>query len=121
MEKDELQQKQASHAALASLLNLTIFPGISFIILLLIYKKTLPSSFDRYYAVLGIKTNIWAAIALFLVSGLMIIFGGFYSPWTWVYVLSYFMFVHSMFILFATWALTRCWAGARLSSTFLSK
>jgi len=121
MKNDELQQKQASHAALASLLNLTLFPGISFIVLLLLYKKTLPGSFDRYYVVLGIKTNVWAAIALFLVSGLMIIFGGFYSPWTWVYVLSYFMFVHSMFILFATWALTRCWAGGRLKTSVLSK
>lgn len=121
MEKDEAQLKIASDAALASLLNLTVFPGISFIVLLFLYKKTLVDTFSRYYVVLSIKTNIIAAIALFVVSGLMILLGGFYSPWTWVYVLSYFMFVHSMFILFATWALTRCWAGQRLKKTFLSK
>lgn len=66
MEKDELQLKQASNASMASLLNLTIFPGISFIVLLLIYKQTLPDTFGRYYAMLSIKTNIYAAIALFL-------------------------------------------------------
>lgn len=39
MEKDEAQLKIASDAALASLLNLTVFPGISFIVLLFLYKK----------------------------------------------------------------------------------
>ena len=111
---NELQLNLASNAALASLLNLTILPVISFIALLLIYRKTQPDTIDRYHALLGIKINIIAAAALFLVSALMILLGGFDSPWTWVYVISYFTIVHTLFIVFALWALVRAWSGDRL-------
>lgn len=111
-------QQRASNASLASLLNLTILPGIGFIWLLLIYKKTrqesTPQAIDSYHARLGIKINLFAAAALFLVSALMILFGGFNSPWTWVYVISYFTMVHTIFIVFAIWALVRAWSGDRL-------
>ncbi len=121
MDTNELQLKRASNAALASILNLTVLPVIGFIILLLIYKKTSPDTIDRYYTDIGIKTNVYAAIALLLVSGLMIFLGGFDSPWTWVYVISYFVFVHALFILFATWTLVRSWTGEKLKKNFLSK
>ena len=108
--------KKASNAALASLLNLTLLPVISFIALLLIYKKTSPHHIDHYHAKLGIKINLAAATALFLVSALMIYFGGFNSPWTWVYVISYFTIVHTIFIVFAVWALVRSWSGDTLKT-----
>ncbi len=114
---NELQLKRASNAALASLLNLTLFPVISFIILLFIFRKTSPNSIDHYHALLGIKINIVAAVALFLVSSLMILLGGFDSPWTWVYVISYFTLVHTIFIVFALWALVRAWSGDKLKSS----
>lgn len=117
----KLQLKRASNAALASLLNLTFFPIISFIVLLIIYKKTTIDSIDRYYVVLGIKTNLFAAVALFLVTAVMVLLGGFDSPWTWVYVISYFVFIHALFILFATWILARSWTGEKLKKSFLSK
>ena len=115
---NELIQQRTSNAALASLLNLTILPGISFIWLLMIYQKTkqqsTPEAIDSYHAKLGIKLNLIAAAALFLVSALMILLGGFHSPWTWVYVISYFTMVHTIFIVFAIWALVRAWSGERL-------
>ncbi|MBE9564861.1 MAG: hypothetical protein IMF17_06405, partial [Proteobacteria bacterium] len=76
----ELNIKRASNAAMASLLNLTLLPAISFIAIYLIYKKTTPDTIDRYHTVLGFKLNIIAAAVLFLVSGLMILLGGFNSP-----------------------------------------
>lgn len=112
----ELQLKNASNAALASLLNLTILPVVSFIALLLIYKKTTTGMIDHYHAKLGIKINLFAAAALFLVSALMILLGGFDSPWTWVFVISYFTIVHTIFIVFAIWALVRSWSGDELKS-----
>jgi len=112
----ELQLRNASNAALASLLNLTILPVISFIALFLIYKKTQPNNIDHYHAVLGMKINVIAAIALFVVSALMILLGGFNSPWTWVYVISYFTIVHTVFIVIAIWALVRAWSGDKLKS-----
>lgn len=121
MNIDSTQLKRATYSALASLLNLTVLPIIGFIVLLLLYNKTNLGDIDRYYAVLGIKTNLIAAMALLLVTALMILLGGFDSPWTWVYVISYFVFVHALFILFATWTMTCSWAGKRLTKSFLSK
>jgi len=121
MTSDDLQLKQASRAALASLLNLTALPVIGFIYLLFLYKQTQAGSLSHYYVVLGIKTNVLAGIALILVTALMLVLGGFESHWTWVFVISYFVFVHALFILFATWTLVRSWTGKELSKTFLSK
>ncbi len=110
----ELQIQLASNAALASLINLTILPIIGFIALIWIYRKTQAGTIARYHAVLGFKINIVAAAVLFLVSALMILFGGFNSPWTWVYVITYFTLVHTLFIVLAVWALVRAWSGDTL-------
>ncbi len=114
LQMNESQIKRASNAALASILNLTFLPVIGFIALLLIYKKTKVNSIDRYHAILGIKVNIIAAAMLFVVCALMILLGGFDSPWTWVYVISYFTLVHTGFIVVAVWALVRSWSGDKL-------
>lgn len=121
MNTDDLQLKRAENAALLSLLNLTVLPLIGFIGLLYVYGKTKPNTIDRYYAVVGIKTSLLAGIALLLVTLLVIQVGGFESPLTWVYVTSYFVIVHASFILFATWTLTRSWAGEKLKRQVLSK
>jgi len=113
---EEQQLKRAANAAMASLLNLTLLPVIGFIALLIIYRQTEAESIDRYHAILGVKINMIAAAVLFLVSALMILLGGFDSPWTWVYVISYFTIVHTMFIVFALWALVRAWSGDKLLS-----
>jgi MFS family permease len=112
--KEELVLKQASYAALASLLNLTMLPIAGFVALMFLYNKTEPETIGRYHAVLGMKINISAAITLFLVCGLMIFLGGFNSPWTWVYVISYFTIVHAGFIMLTVWALVRSWSGDKL-------
>ena len=111
---NEQELKNASNAALASLLNLTVLPVIGFILLLIIYQKTTPGHIDHYHVKLGIKLNLIAAATLFLVSGLMIFLGGFHSPWTWVYVISYFTIVHTVFIVIAIWALVKAWSGEKL-------
>lgn len=121
MTTDEKQLKQASQAALFALLNLTALPVVAFIYLLFLYQQTQSGTIAHYYAVLGIKTNVLAGIALLCVTGLMLLLGGFDSPWTWVFVISYFVFIHALFILFATWVLVRSWTGKKLSKSFLSK
>ncbi len=116
LKSNKIILKNASNAALSSLLNLTILPVISFIVLLFIFKKTKVGNIDHYHAVLGIKINLIAAMALFLVGGLMILLGGLDSGWTWVYVITYFTIVHTIFIVFAVWALVRSWSGDKLRS-----
>ncbi len=106
--------KQASNNAMASFLNLTFLPGLAFIYLLFSCRKSDPDSLGYYHALLGIKLNIIAGLSLFLVSGLMVLLGGIDSPWTWVYVITYFTFVHTAFILFAVWAVVRAWSGQKI-------
>lgn len=110
------KQKRASRAALASLLNLTLLPGFAFVWLLLNLKKSSQDGIDRYHTVLGLKLNLLAAVALLVVSGLILLLGGFDSAWTWVYVITYFTLVHSLFILTAVWALVRAWSGQKLGT-----
>ena len=112
---DEQQKKQASNAALASILNLTFLPGIAFVWLILAINKMPETSIGYYHTKLGIKLNLIAFIALGIVSVLMVILGGFDSAWTWVYVITYFTFVHTTFIIVAVWALTRAWSGLKLT------
>ena len=108
------QIKQASRFALLSLLNLTFLPVISFIVLLVKLNKTDKPSFAYYHLLYAIKLNLVAASALILVSLMMIILGGFNSGWTWVFVLTYFILVHSIFILIAVWMLVRSWSGNKM-------
>lgn len=114
--ESQSQLKRASNAALASILNLTLLPGLGFIALVLIYNKTKPNTIDHYHALLGLRINIIAAAALLIVSALMIALGGFDSPWTWVYVITYFVIVHTAFIIFSLWALVRAWSGDKLKN-----
>ena len=111
-----LSIKKASDAALASILNLTFLPGLAFIWLLLADKKNALGSIESYHTRLGIKLNLIAGAALILVSGLMVMLGGFNSAWTWVYVITYFTFVHTTFIVIAIWTLTRAWSGLALTN-----
>ncbi len=115
--QNKQQLKRASNAALASLLNLTFLPVISFFILVFIYKKTQRGTIDHYHARLGLKINIIAATALILVSILVILVSGFNSAWTWVFVITYFVIVHAGFIVFAVWALVRAWSGDQLKNS----
>ena len=107
----EQRIKRASRAGLATLLNLTFLPVIGFIWLLIIAKTVDRNEIDHYHVQLGIKINIIAAIALICVSTLMIVSGGLDSVYTWVYVITYFTLVHTLFIVTATWAMVRAWAG----------
>ena len=106
--------KRASYATMASLLNLTFLPIIGFIWLIYLVNKTQHDTIDHYHALLGIKLNLMAAMALGVVSLLMILMGGFDSVWTWVYIISYFTLIHTTFIIVAVWAMIRSWSGQKL-------
>ncbi|MCF6282600.1 MAG: hypothetical protein L3J28_10420 [Candidatus Polarisedimenticolaceae bacterium] len=110
--KEEIDQ--ASNAAMASLLNLTFLPVIAFVWLVVKNRGTNSNRIDGYHIKFGIKLNLSAAFFLLLVTAIMIITGGFYSAWTWVYVITYFTLVHSFFIVTAVWLLTRAWSGKRV-------
>jgi len=105
------QVKQASSIALWSILNLTFLPILGFIMLLLQLNNVDDKSLSERHLSFAIKLNLIAAGALIAVSILMIVLGGFDSGWTWVFVITYFVLVHTIFIVIAVWALIRAWAG----------
>ena len=117
-DEDTLQEQRierASRAALAGLLNLTFLPIIGFIWLIFISRSVDLNEIDHYHVRLAIKMNIFAAIALLLLSNVVLVLGGFDSLYTWVYVITYFTLVHSLFILGATWAMVVAWSGEKLT------
>mgnify|MGYP000244676791 CR=1 FL=1 len=107
--KEQIQH--ASNIALWSILNLTFLPVLSFIVLLLKLNKFTVNSLAARHLKFAFKLNLVAGAALILVSILMILLGGFNSGWTWVFVITYFVLVHTIFIVIAVWALIRAWAG----------
>jgi hypothetical protein len=111
---DKEQIEQASAIALWSLLNLTFLPVFSFIVLLTKINKYTTESFSAYHLNFAIKLNLAAAAALILVTALMILLGGFKSGMTWVFVITYFISIHTVFILIAVWMLVRAWAGNKM-------
>lgn len=111
---DQKEIKQASAIALWSLLNLTFLPLLSFIVLLSKINKLAANSFAIYHLHFAIKLNLAAATALILVSALIILFGGLNSGMTWVFVITYFISVHAVFILISVWMLVRAWAGNKM-------
>ncbi|WP_235839669.1 sulfite exporter TauE/SafE family protein [Cognaticolwellia mytili] len=108
------QIKEASVIALWSILNLTFLPVLAFIALLLKLNKCNANSLSEYHLKFAIKLNLIAAGALIAVSVLMILLGGFNSGWTWVFVITYFVLVHTIFIVLAVWALIRSWSGNKV-------
>jgi hypothetical protein len=108
------QIKQASVIALWSILNLTFLPVLAFIILLFKLNKCDANSLSDYHLKFAIKLNLIAAAALIFVSVLMVLLGGFNSGWTWVFVITYFVLVHTIFIVLAVWALIRSWSGNKV-------
>lgn len=113
--RDKEQIKQASMITLLSLLNLTFLPVIAFIMLISQLSRVRKASLAKHHLIYAIKLNIIAGVALILVSLLMIGFGGFNSGWTWVFVITYFVLVHTIFIVIAVWALIRAWAGNKVA------
>jgi hypothetical protein len=105
---------RASNAAMASLLNITFLPVISFIWLVIQSKQLKNDRIDHYHTKFAILLSLCAAFFLVVVTALMIIFGGFNSAWTWVYVITYFTLIHSLFIVAGVWAMTRAWSGKRV-------
>ncbi|WP_440876228.1 hypothetical protein [Thalassotalea sp. PLHSN55] len=113
--------KAAANAAMASLLNLTFLPAISFLWLILQRHKHAEGTLAAYHINFAIKLNLIAAFFLGVVTLLMIALGGFNSAWTWVYVISYFTLIHTVFIVFAVWSVTCAWSNKKVFKDKASK
>lgn len=107
------QKKSAALAQFLFLTNITVLPFFSFVILLYLYKKInrdQPSMMIQHYRQ-SILANIVAGLLLFAVSGLILLFGSFDSIYTWMWLILYFVCIHSILILYGVFALIKAQAG----------
>jgi len=95
------------------LLNILFLPGIAFVILLGLYLcyRNHPAPLARCHLRQTFFASIWAGVILILVNGLIIFFGGYNAPSTWIIVILYFTTIHATLILLGTFGMTRAMNG----------
>lgn len=112
MDTPETHVSVAVQAESLYLLNLLLFPGLSFVLLLWLAHshKNSASELTRCHLRQTIIASIWAGVLLLIVAGLIIALGGFSSPYTWIVLILYFLCCHSVLILFGVFGLARAMA-----------
>lgn len=108
---DDADLPQRRHARLAYilyLLNLSFLPGIAFVAMLVLWR--LPAARpifvnDHYHQTTF--ASIMAGVLLALVSLLIVLVGGFNSPWTFVILILYFTLCHSFLLMLGVFGFTR--------------
>lgn len=106
-------QALAVAAEIFFLLNLVFLPVLGFIVLTVLYlryRNTAPA-LARCHLRQTFNASIWSGIMLILVNGLIILLGGYDSPSVWIIVILYLTSIHSVFIMFGTFGLTRAMNG----------
>lgn len=95
------------------LLNLLLLPGLAFSGLVWLWhsrRHVLPS-LALCHLKQTLSASVWAAIMLVLVNGVILIFGGYHKPSSWVIVVLYFTTCHTTLVLFGIVGLARAMAG----------
>jgi len=107
------QSKRAGIAHILFLLNISLLPIISFIVLLWLYKsdKIQDSIFCRSHYRQSILANLFAGIFLIIVSFLFLSFGDVNSAYTWIWLILYFTLLHSLLLLMGVLALVKARTG----------
>lgn len=95
------------------LLNLLAFPGIAFIILLVLWKTVgdQAPALARQHLQQASLVSLWGGVLIVLFSVLLLVLGSFHSAWTWMWVILYFTCIHSTLVVFGIIALAKAMAG----------
>lgn len=95
------------------LLNLLLFPGLGFLVLLLVYgvKKTNapPLAANHLSQTLGV--SLIGGVLIVGIIAILLFLGGLNSPYTWTVVVLYFTLIHSSLILMGVIGLVKAMAG----------
>lgn len=96
-------------AEILYLCNISVLPIVAFVVTLIFYfrLRNRLNEFERAHFRQAIVANITAGLLLLLVGVLILVLGGFSSPYTWMVLIVYFMCCHSVLILLGVFALTR--------------
>jgi hypothetical protein len=109
--KEEIQI--ASTAATLYLLNILLLPFAAFVLLLVLYQRQRHnvSTLVQCHLIQAMRASICAGVMLILVSAGILLFGDWQYVGTWMILILYFLCVHSVFILFGVFALTKALSG----------
>lgn len=110
---DQPGQSLAITAEVLYLVNLLLLPGVAFIALLIVYfsKRNTAAPLASCHLRQALYASLWAGVMLVLVNALIIFFGGYQSPSTWIVVILYFTTIHATFIFLGTIGLARAMNG----------
>lgn len=103
----------ASTAATLYLLNILLLPFAAFVLLLLLYQRQRHnvSTLVQCHLIQALRASICAGFMLILVSAGILLFGDLRQVSTWIVLILYVLCVHSVFILFGVFALTKALSG----------
>ncbi len=106
-------QALAVKAEVLYLVNLTLAPGLGFLLLALLWRQHRLSAppLARNHLTQTFVVSLWGGVLLALVCALIVLLGGLDWAWTWVIVVLYFTTVHSALVLFGILGLAKAMAG----------
>lgn len=113
LEPTALEIRIASTAATLYLLNILLLPFIAFVLLLVLYQRQRHnvSTLVQCHLIQAMRASICAGLMLILVSTGILLFGDLHEVSTWIAFILYLLCVHSLFILFGVFALTKALSG----------
>lgn len=106
-------QSLAVTAEVLYLTNLLLLPGITFLVLFIVYQRNIKQAppLAACHLRQTLSASIWAGVILVVVNLAIIAMGGYASSWTWVIVILYFTICHAALVLVGTVGLARAMAG----------
>ena len=115
---DKQNQVKADRATLIAglfLANLTLLPGVAFLILIVWYLRSdeATAPLEAHYFLVGLYGNLAALFLLVVMPLAVILLSGFHES-VIMFLIVYFILFHGLFILLATMAVARAINGRNL-------
>lgn len=95
------------------LVKLLLAPGLAFAVLVWLWLRHRHSAppLARSHLRQATFVSVVAGVLIACLSGVIVGFGGWRWPWTWVAVLTYFVCIHGALVLLGMFALAKAMAG----------
>ena len=93
--------------------NLLLLPGLAFIALLGVYFTSIKAAPELAACHLRqtLSASLWAGALLLAANIIIVVLGGYRSPYTWMVVIIYFTTCHATLVLLGVLGLARAMAG----------
>jgi len=106
-------QGLAVTAEVLYLTNLLLLPGLAFIALLGVYFTTIKGASELAVCHLRqtLSASLWAGVLLLAANIIIVLLGGYRSPYPWMVAIIYFTTCHATLVLLGVMGLARAMAG----------